>query len=144
MKVKTAFNPVVKDINGDGSFEFVFVSGKKVVCWNPRQDKVLWTESLASFVGGANPVALYRNFHDLDDDGWLDVPAATGGGKGRWLSGKTGEVLLEVGSAFEEPLVGDWDGDGLLELFWWNNWNEIHPPKRNSPVVFRFTRCCTV
>ena len=131
-KVKTVFDPVFKDIDGDGSFEFVFVSGKKVVCWNPQQDRVLWTESLASFVGGVNPVALYDNFYDVDGDGWLDVPAATGGSAGRWLSGKTGEVLVKVGAAVENPLIGDWDGNGQLDLFWWNNWYEIRPAKKKK------------
>jgi outer membrane protein assembly factor BamB len=131
-KVKTVFDPVFKDINDDGSMEFVYVSGKKVVCWNPQEDRVLWRESLASFVGGANPVALYDEFYDLNGDGWLDVPAATGGGAGRWLSGKTGQVILETGAAFENPLVGDWDGNGKLDLFWWNNWWEIEPSNRGK------------
>jgi hypothetical protein len=128
-KMKTVFDPVFKDINGDGSLELVFVSGKKIVCWDPQQDRVLWTESLASFVGGANPVALYDAFYDVNGDGWLDVPAATGGSAGRWLSGETGEVIVKVGAAWETPLVGDWDGNGHLDLFWWNNWYEIRPAK---------------
>jgi outer membrane protein assembly factor BamB len=131
-KVKTVFDPVYKDIDGDGSLEFVFVSGKKIVCWNPKEDRVLWTESLASFVGGANPVALYDAFYDINGDGWLDVPAATGGGAGRWLSGRTGNVILQTGAALENPLVGDWDGNGKLDLFWWNNWWEIEPSKKSK------------
>ena len=129
-KVKTKFDPVVRDSDGDGSLEFAFVSGTKVVCWNPQSTEVRWAESLASFVGGANPVALYVTFYDLD--GCLDLPAATGGGRGRWLSGKTGEVIPKVGAAFENPPVGDRDGNGPLELLWWNNGHEIEPPRAKT------------
>ena len=37
-----------------------------------------------------------------------------------------------VGAALENPRVGDWDGDSNLELFRWNNWWEIEPPKQKK------------
>ncbi|MCP3979101.1 MAG: PQQ-binding-like beta-propeller repeat protein [bacterium] len=124
-KIKTTFSPVLRDIDGDDSVEMIFTSGKKIICWNPRSNEVLWTVGLGTFVGGANPVALYDRFVDIDEDGWLDVPAASGAGGGHWISGKSGELLIKAGVGVGNPLVGDWNGDGKRELFWFKSWWEI-------------------
>ncbi len=124
-KIKTVFSPVYRDLNGDGVTEFVFVSGKKIICWNPETDEVLWRTGMGGLVGGANPVGLYDAFYDLDGDGWLDVPVRKGSGSGFWLSGKTGEELASVGNGSNVPVVGDWDGDGKPEVFWYKKWYEV-------------------
>ena len=124
-KIKTTFSPVLRDIDGDGSIEMIFTSGKKILCWNPQSNEVLWTAGLGTFVGGANPVALYDRFVDIDEDGWLDVPAASGASGGHWISGKSGEFLIKQGVGVGNPLVGDWNGDGRRELFWYKAWWEI-------------------
>jgi hypothetical protein len=80
---------------------------------------------MGGFVGGANPTQLYDAFYDIDGDGWLDIPARKGSGKGRWLSGNTGEILAEVGNGSTVPMLGDWDGNGRLEMFWYKNWYEV-------------------
>jgi len=124
-KIKTLFSPIYRDLNGDGRVEFVFVSGKKILCWNPEADELLWAAGQGGFVGGANPVGLHDALHDLDGDGWLDVPIKKGSGAGKWLSGKTGEVLASAGNGMNVPIVGDWDGDGKPEVFWWKSWYEV-------------------
>jgi len=124
-KIKTKYSPVYRDLNGDGSMEFVFVSGKKILCWNLESDNVRWTAKLGSFVGGANPVELYDAFYDIDEDGWLDVPAKKPSGEGQWLSGDTGEVLTSVSAGYTMPLIGDWDDNGRTEIFWAESWYEV-------------------
>lgn len=129
-KIKTTFSPVYRDLNGDGVMEFVFVAGKKIMCWNPDADEARWRTSLGSFVGGANPTQLYDAFYDIDGDGWLDVPVKKGSGSGWWLSGENGEVLASVGNGANMPVVGDWDGDGLPEIFWFKTWYEAEVNRR--------------
>ena len=72
-KIKTTFSPAYRDLNGDGMMEFVFVAGKKIMCWNPDSDEARWRTSLGSFVGGANPTQLYDAFYDIDGDGWYEA-----------------------------------------------------------------------
>jgi len=105
----------------------ICASGKKINCWVPEADKVLWRTGMGGFVGGANPVGLYDAFHDLDHDGWLDVPVRKGSGSGWWLSGRRGEVLASVGNGANVPVVGDWDEDGKPEVFWWKTWHDVAP-----------------
>ena len=124
-KIKAKFPPVYRDLNGDGEMELVFVSGKRFLCWQPATDTLLWETSMFGIVGGANPARLYDSLHDIDHDGWLDVPGAKGGGTGRWLSGKDGTILTEVGNGAAPPIIDDWDGDGLSEIFWVKTWYEI-------------------
>ena len=80
---------------------------------------------MGGFVGGANPTQMYDAFYDIDGDGWLDIPARKGSGTGRWLSGNTGEILAEVGNGSNMPMVGDWDGNGRMEIFWYKTWYEV-------------------
>jgi hypothetical protein len=84
-----------------------------------------WTAGLGGFVGGANPIEIFDAFHDIDGDGWLDVPAKKGSGAGQWLSGDSGEVLVSVGAGATTPILGDWDGNGRLEMFWYKTWYEV-------------------
>lgn len=128
-KIKTHFSPIYRDLNDDGTMELVFVSGKKIICWRPETDEHLWTTSLGGFVGGANPVSLYDAFYDINGDGWLDVPGKKGSGAGKWLSGKTGEVLASVGNGGSHPIVGDFDRNGRPEVFWWKTWYEVVPAR---------------
>jgi len=127
-KIKAKYPPVYRDLDDDGEMELVFVSGKKFICWQPATNRVLWEESMFGIVGGAHAVRLYDAFHDLDEDGWLDIPGAKGGGTGRWLSGRTGETLAEVGNGSVPPIIGDWDANGLTEIFWFKTWYEVPPP----------------
>lgn len=124
-KIKAKFPPVYRDLNGDGEMELVFVSGKRFLCWQPATDTLLWETSMFGIVGGANPARLFDALHDIDHDGWLDVPGAKGGGTGRWLSGKDGTILTEVGNGAAPPIIDDWDGDGLTEIFWFKTWYEV-------------------
>jgi outer membrane protein assembly factor BamB len=124
-KIKAKFPPVYRDINNDGQMEFVFVSGKNILCWELGTDSLRWETKMGGIVGGANPTQLYDAFYDIDGDGWLDIPARKGSGSGRWLSGDTGEILAEVGNGSTTPIVGDWDGNGRLEIFWVKNWYEV-------------------
>ena len=124
-KIKAKFPPVYRDLDGDGEIEIVFVSGKRFLCWQPATDKLLWEASMFGIVGGGNPVQLFDSLYDIDDDGWLDVPGAKGGGTGRWLSGKDGTILTEVGNGAAPPIIDDWDGDGLSEIFWVKTWYEL-------------------
>lgn len=129
-KIKAKFPPVYRDLNNDGQMEFIFVSGKNILCWELGTDSLRWETKMGGFVGGANPTQLYDAFHDIDGDGWLDIPARKGSGSGRWLSGDTGEILAEVGNGTTVPMVGDWDGNGRLEIFWGKTWYEVslaHP-----------------
>lgn len=124
-KIKAKFPPVYRDLNNDGQMEFVFVSGKNILCWHLDDDLVRWEAKMGGFVGGANPTELYNAFHDIDGDGWLDIPARKGSGTGRWMSGDTGEILTEVGNGSTVPMIGDWDDNGRLEMFWHKNWYEV-------------------
>jgi hypothetical protein len=128
-KIKSKFPPVYRDLNSDGEIEVVFVSGKRLLCWQPANDKLLWETSMFGLVGGGNPVQLFDALYDIDDDGWLDVPAAKGGGTGRWLSGKDGAILTEVSNGAAPPIIDDWDGDGLTEIFWVKTWYELPGPE---------------
>lgn len=128
-KIKAKFPPIYRDINNDGEMEFVFVSGKNILCWELATDRLRWETKMGGFVGGANPTELYDAFYDIDGDGWLDIPARKGGGTGRWLSGNTGEILVEVGNGSTMPMIGDWDGNGRLEIFWYKTWYEVSVAK---------------
>jgi hypothetical protein len=124
-KIKAKYPPVYRDLNNDGEMEFVFVSGKNILCWHLDSNRLRWEAGMGGFVGGANPTELYDAFYDLDGDGWLDIPARKGSGTGRWLSGDTGEILAEVGNGSTVPILGDWDGNGRPEMFWTKNWYEV-------------------
>lgn len=124
-KIKTKFSPVYRDLNADGNMEFVFVSGKKILCWNLATDQLRWTAGLGGMLGGANPIEIFDAFYDIDGDGWLDVPAKKGSGEGHWLSGNTGEVLISGIAGATTPILGDWDDNGRLEMFWYKTWYEI-------------------
>ena len=126
--IKAKYPPVYRDLDGDGVMELVFVSGKKFMAWRPSSNELLWETSLFGLVGGANPVELYSTFLDIDGDGWLDVPGKKGGGTGQWLSGRTGELLTEVGNGSTTPVVGDWNDNGRPEIFWFKTWYEVPPP----------------
>jgi hypothetical protein len=76
-------------------------------------------------VGAASPIGLHDAFYDLDGDGWLDIPGNKSSGAGVWLSGKSGEMLANVGAGFSPPVTGDWNGDGNPEVFWVNGWFEV-------------------
>ena len=128
-KIKAKFPPVYRDINNDGEMEFIFVSGKNILCWELATDRLRWETKMGGLVGGANPTQLYDAFHDIDGDGWLDIPARKGSGTGRWLSGNTGEILVEVGNGSTIPMIGDWDGNGRLEMFWYKTWYEVSVAK---------------
>ena len=125
--IKAKYPPVYRDLDGDGIMELVFVSGKKFVAWRPSSNELLWETSLFGLVGGANPVELYGTFLDIDGDGWLDVPGKKGGGTGQWLSGRTGELLTQVGNGAATPVVGDWNDNGRPEIFWYKTWYEVPP-----------------
>ena len=124
-KIKAKFPPVYRDINGDGEMEFIFVSGKDILCWHLDSNRLRWSAKMGGFVGGANPTELYSAFYDIDGDSWLDIPARKGSGTGRWLSGDTGEILIEVGNGSTSPMIGDWDANGQLEMFWHKKWYEV-------------------
>ena len=127
-EIKTKYPPVYRDLDGDGVMELVFVSGKHFLAWRPATDELLWDTSLSGLLGGAHPVELYDAFEDIDGDGWLDVPGKKGGGTGVWLSGRTGEFLTEVGNGSTFPIVGDWNGNGRPEIFWYKTWYEVPAP----------------
>jgi hypothetical protein len=124
-KIKAKFPPIYRDINNDGEMEFIFVSGKNILCWELATDSLRWETKMGGIVGGANPTQLYDAFYDIDGDGWLDIPARKGSGTGRWLSGNTGEILVEVGNGSTMPMIGDWDGNGRPEIFWYKTWYEV-------------------
>ena len=124
-KIKAKFPPIYRDLNADGEMEFVFISGKNILCWELATDRLRWETKMGGFVGGANPTQMYDAFYDIDGDGWLDIPARKGSGTGRWLSGDTGEILTQVGNGSTMPMVGDWDGNGRLEIFWHKTWYEV-------------------
>lgn len=121
--------PVFADLDSDGAMELLFASDRKtIVAWQPDTDEHLWSGSASSgMLGAANPVQIYESFYDIDDDGWLDVPAKKPSGAGVWLSGRTGEALMEVGNGSLDPIVGDFDGSGDVEVFWAKKWYEIVP-----------------
>lgn len=41
------------------------------------------------------------------------------------ISLDTGEILAEVGNGSTTPMIGDWDGNGRLEIFWCKTWYEV-------------------
>lgn len=126
-EIKKRTAPVYVDLDEDGTMELLFVSDKKsVIAWRPETDEQLWTGSVSSgMLGAANPAEIFDSFLDIDDDGWLDIPARKPSGAGVWLSGRTGEALLSVGNGSMNPIVGDFDGNGTTEVFWVKKWYEI-------------------
>jgi hypothetical protein len=128
-EIKKRTTPVYADLNGDDTMELLFVSDKKsLIAWQPESGEHLWTGSVSSgMVGAANPAEIFDSFLDIDNDGWLDVPARKPSGAGLWLSGRTGETLASVGNGSMNPIVGDFDGNGVAEVFWVKKWYEIVP-----------------
>jgi len=128
-EIKKRSTPVYADLDGDETMELLFVSDKKsIIAWRPEGDQHLWTGSASSgMLGAANPAQIYDSFFDLDGDGWLDVPARKPSGAGVWLSGRTGEDLAAVGNGTTDPIVGDFDNNGVAEVFWAKTWYEIVP-----------------
>jgi outer membrane protein assembly factor BamB len=128
-EIRKRTEPVYADLNGDGTMEFLFVSdNKNIVAWRPETGEHLWTgEDGKSLVGAANPIQIYDAIFDMDDDGWLDIPIQKPSGAGVWVSGRTGEALAEVGNGTTDPIVGDFDGDADIEIFWAKKWYDIVP-----------------
>ena len=90
--------------------------------------------------GGGDTIARYR-IEYLGEQTDADVDAGEifffyGGAKlfwpktrlGRIVQGGLfggGEVLTEVGNGAAPPIIGDWDGDGQPEIFWFKTWYEV-------------------
>ena len=126
-KIKATVPPIFRDLDGDGTAELVYVSGKSIACWEPESESLRWIVGLGSMLGAASPLGLHDSFYDLDQDGWLDVPGHRSSGAGVWISGKSGELLAEGKLGKAQPIVGDWNDDGTPEIFWSNGWYEAVP-----------------
>jgi hypothetical protein len=112
-------SPAVADLNGDGMNEVVMLVGggdRGVVAWTPATDTVLWRSGV-----GSSSIGLHGKqaiIADLDGNGSLEVSFGSGGSV-LVLAGDNGEVLetLKVkGVVSSNPVVGDLDADGVIDL----------------------------
>ncbi len=116
------------DLDNDGYLDIVYMDGYTVRAVN-RYDSALWTFT---------PPGDYTNFRggaiaDINNDGINDVTFCTTFGTIYSLDGQTGSVIRtfdlyhycyttlgDTSSIFEvdnAPVIGDFDGDGLTDLF---------------------------
>ena len=116
------------DLDNDGYLDIVYMDGYTVRAVN-RNDSALWTFT---------PPSDYTNFRggaiaDVNNDGINDVTFCTTYGTIYSLDGLTGSVIRsfdlyhycystlgDTSSIFEvdnAPVIGDFDGDGLVDLF---------------------------
>ena len=110
----------VLDLDGDGDEEVVY-AGRGVYAVRARDGTLLWSRPLGA-EGNARGTAPV----DLDADGTWEVVLAAGS-KLLVLDGATGEPRFERDVALRAddpqekvssaPLVGDFDGDGSVEVF---------------------------
>jgi hypothetical protein len=90
---------------------------KKSKCWSTMPKK--WSIGSSSFIYGA--------IFDVNQDGYREIFCQKGNKK-FILSGKDGQVLLRLKSNhkyYYTPILGDWDNDGLTEVFWDDIWFEL-------------------
>lgn len=115
-------SPVVAaDLDSDGACELIATSGSSVVVLRST-GAVLWQYDIPGIYGAFRGVVVV----DLGADNILDVVFGTDGGSVIALRGNDGAELWNInlaedyGDSFEistAPLIGDFDGDGNLDLF---------------------------
>jgi hypothetical protein len=117
--VRDAATPAIADLDNDGTMEIVarenFPNNNKIVAfkWNGTAFAVMWeaTGAASTDPGAWDGISI----HDLNDDGFPEVIARYGevydGRTGKQLTPGGGPIILE-----SDPVLGDVDGDGKVEL----------------------------
>lgn len=112
---------VVADIDNDGSCEVIFTSWYKVYVLS-NNGTLKWVYNTPNYGQAFRGVAVA----DVSNDSYLDLVFGTDDGKVYALSGNNGNLLWTVdlaahyGADFDidhAPLIADFDGDGLLDVF---------------------------
>lgn len=111
----------VGDLNGDGLYEIVFVSGSKVAVLN-NLGKLIWYYDNKNWITAFRGVVLA----DMDNDNLLDVIFGNTNGNLICLKGIDGSEIFnyyladDYGKKFEisfAPVIADFNNDGFLDVF---------------------------
>ncbi|MFC2004948.1 carboxypeptidase regulatory-like domain-containing protein [Chloroflexota bacterium] len=127
--------PAVADVDNDGQLEVVFGAGYggaadgKIYCLNGANGTLEW-----SYQTGANDIDSSAGLADFDNDGDLEVVVGASDGKVYFINNNGDAVIgasevtgFQTGSAVRSsPSIGDFDGDGDLEVIIGSNNGKIY------------------
>lgn len=111
----------VADLDGDGNCEIVFVSYNRVIALK-SDGTLFWQYSIS----GPNTSFRGASLSDIDDDGLPDAIFGTDAGELTALKGTNGSPIWSInlaehyGGEFSidhAPVVGDFNKDGILDVF---------------------------
>lgn len=106
-------SPVVDDFNGDGKKELIYGGDKGFVYCCDEDCNTLWRTHIGSYIN-SSPVAA-----DINYNGEKEVLISDMSGSISILNSYDGKVLDTIychGSVEGTPAIGDFDGDGEIEL----------------------------
>lgn len=136
-------SPRTVDLNGDGILDIVMGAGKNefqkseqgILAINGKDGQILWQQEAYDQVYGA------ATFHDINEDGIMDIFIGGRSPHLRALDGKTGKVIWEFQVKEKDPilqyarfnfynliLIEDQNGDGFPELLTANGGNAEADP----------------
>lgn len=113
LTAKTEAQPAVADFTGDGESELAVGAGKSVVLLD-RNGAVSWNRSKPF-----DSSITWMTTGQADDDGAVEIVAATFGGEVVALDGERGTVEWhrDLGELAAVHAFGDGDGDGTAEVY---------------------------
>jgi outer membrane protein assembly factor BamB len=131
----------IADLNNDGHLEVVFASYDELGVLS-NTGSLLWSYTAGGGIFRGAAIA------DIDGDGVLDVAFGADDGILRVLKGDSGQVIwtcdLEshYGNTFEidhAPVIADFNGDGLLDIFVVGGYGTSSPPDFNHGRAYALT-----
>ncbi|DAC73291.1 MAG TPA: hypothetical protein DSN98_01125 [Thermoplasmata archaeon] len=131
----------IADLNNDNHFEIVFVA-YNILGVLSHTGSLLWSYSAGGNIFRGAAIA------DVNGDNILDVAFGSEDGTVRVLSGDTGEVIwtydlqAHYGMLFQidhAPVIGDFNGDGKLDLFIIGGYGVSSPETNNYGRAYALT-----
>jgi hypothetical protein len=125
---------LIQDVDKDGANDFVIASYEKIVWYRYRPAQGDWTKYWIEKEMPTGSLEAGGDFYDIDGDGAADlVMGSAYGGKGCiwWWKNPyphfdpdtpwPRHLALQVGKQHHDQIFGDFDGDGKVELAFFDN-----------------------